>query len=467
MTYYFSIIANIAVIIFCLDRIRARGFELGWRAPVLLVALLVPTWFETRIGAFLLDPRVGVGIAVCACFFLKPVLETPRFRIFPSDILLIVLLCSMGLSDLFAQQFSPLLWVGYVFRWGIPYFLGRILLSRIDNLRECLSILIPVGVTLSLLAFIEGVTQFNFWELTASRSYRELEPIRWGLKRANMNQTHAIYFGVTLVGLLPWMLEGARWSRQGWGPRWWSFAPWLMIPGIIATGSRSAQILGLVVVTANIFWQFPRIRVALLTAFITAGLTFLAFRSEILTLLSQYAGEVDAVRAPVTIRGKSYPYSGTLHRDLLSTVYEEAIEKRGWWGYGGERIDMPRDADIDERFISIDDHYLMFSLQFGLVGIILFAIFTLAGLGNMVVLLIRGGGIYSGLICTLFGYTCGMLLVFRGVWFAHDYAWFWLFSLGIGAGILSKRLTDPFEFTGPFVPISPNSDAQSLVSSNQ
>ncbi len=449
MTYYFSIVVNIAVILLLLDRVRARGFDLGWRTPVLLVCLLAPMWFETRLGAFLLDPRVGVGLTACVCYFLKPVAVTPRFRILPSDIFLIVQLCCMGISDIVVQQFSPLYWVGYVMRWSVPYFLGRIALTRIEDLQECLTILIPVGVLLSFLAFLEGVTQFNFWELTASRSYRELDPIRWGLKRANMNQTHPIYFGLTLVGLLPWLLEGARWARRGWGPKWWAVSPYLLIPGIIATGSRSAQILALIVVTANIFWQFPRLRATLVTAFIAAGLTFLAFRAEILDVLSQYAGEVDPNRAKVTIRGTQYPYSGTLHRDLLGTVYEAAIERRGWWGFGGERIDMPKDSDIDERFISVDDHYLMFSLQFGLVGIIVFVIFTLAGLGNIIRVLIRDAGPFSGLLCTLFGYIFGMLLVFRGVWFAHDYGWWWIFSIGIGAGVLSRSLVEyrPETFT--------------------
>jgi hypothetical protein len=133
----------------------------------------------------------------------------------------------------------------------------------------------------------------------------------------------------------------------------------------------------------------------------------------------------------VKINGEPHEYSGTKHRDLLFDVYAEAMEKAGWFGFGTRIKDMPVDPEMDKRFISIDNHYLMYYLQYGYLGLAAFGLFAASVLWNLLPPMLNGTGPTGRLAGGLFGAIGGCLIAMRSVWLAPDYSWGWLFCTGL------------------------------------
>jgi hypothetical protein len=289
---------------------------------------------------------------------------------------------------------------------------------------------------LSAYALIEGVTRRNPIEIFLGRPWLQnvlesFDEVRWGMKRAYGPQTHSIYLGLTFAMMMPWAIEAAVESSQRRGPYWWRFVPVFALAGIVATGSRAAQLSVLIVFFAMFFQGFPRWRGVVLFIGFLAGIGFMAAREEVVELLGQYISEAREGVAYVKVNGELREYSGTKHRELLTEVYELAIEQNTWLGYGGKMRNMHKDPDMDERFESIDNHYLMWFLQYGYLGIILFGILALSFLRNLMPSLLWKTGPPGRLAGGLFGAMAGTLFAMRGVWFAADYAWVWLFCGGM------------------------------------
>jgi O-antigen ligase len=228
------------------------------------------------------------------------------------------------------------------------------------------------------------------------------------------------------------------------GPWWWRLVPFLAILGIVCTGSRAAQIAVIVVLIATFFQAFRRWRWTIVLLGVLATVGFEAYRDNIVELMGKYISENKEGIEYVTINGVKRPYTGTLHRDLLFEVYEEAIEKNDWLGYGSSQSSMERmpvDPVMDSRFKSIDNHYLMWFLQFGYLGLTLFAILAISLVCNLLSPLLHGRGAPGRLAGGLFGAMVGTLIAMRGVWFASDYAWVWLFCGGLSTCL--SRLREP------------------------
>jgi hypothetical protein len=116
---------------------------------------------------------------------------------------------------------------------------------------------------------------------------------------------------------------------------------------------------------------------------------------------------------------------------LLYVVYEEGYDRAGWVGWGYDCPKMPRDADMDKRFKSIDNHYLLFYLQYGYFGVIAFTFLAIGVLWNLLPPFLNAAGPVGRLAAGLFGGISGCLLAMRGVWLAPDYGGLWLFSAGL------------------------------------
>jgi hypothetical protein len=97
---------------------------------------------------------------------------------------------------------------------------------------------------------------------------------------------------------------------------------------------------------------------------------------------------------------------------------------------------------MDARFRSIDNHYLLFYLQYGAVGITLFALLAASLLWNVLPAFLNGDGATGRLAAGLLGAMAGCLITMRGVWFAPDYGWVWLFCGGLSASLARIRLLE-------------------------
>ncbi|HKA08269.1 MAG TPA: hypothetical protein VKD71_13500, partial [Gemmataceae bacterium] len=171
------------------------------------------------------------------------------------------------------------------------------------------------------------------------------------------------------------------------------------------------------------------------------GLLFFIFREQAVDLLGAYAGEKETPVERVKIYGEYYEYTGTKHRDLLLLAYEDAIDHAGWFGYGTSLQDMPKDPNMDPRFLSMDHHYLLHYLKYGYLGIATFILFAMAGAWNLAREALARDSKLSDLAAGLFGAFVAVALVVRGVAFSPDFGATWFFVAGLAASLRARRLS--------------------------
>ncbi|WP_020473928.1 O-antigen ligase family protein [Zavarzinella formosa] len=421
------------------DQTRRYGFAHAWQGPVFILALSIPIAIYIPIRSVFLDNRMIMAMFVGFMFLRQSPERLARLRAVPSDLVLLMLFVSLIASEVSNRTVTPFGLVYVFLQWIPPYALGRVFITESRDLRHVMQPICVAAVAWSFLSVVEGVTRVNMWSKFAGVAMDyEISEVRFGMQRAYGSQAHPISWGLTLAMLLPVMIEAARLAKRGEGRRWWIAAPWLMIPGYVACGSRAVQLTVLLIVIANIYYLFPRMRAGILWLGLAMAVGFFAFRDDVINLM---ASTVDDVKNPeyIVIRGERHAYTGTKHRDLLFLVYEDAINEAGWLGYGNPLQNVPLDPYVDDRFISVDNHFLHCFLHNGLLGLAFFCLFFLAVLGNLVFVVIRGGP-ELGLATTSLGCTIGMLITFRTVWMDGNFAWFFMWLCGISATLVNATL---------------------------
>ena len=441
-----SWLLSVGAFVLTLFLIRTKGSLEGGRPIWIAILLLAPTWFEVPLGVTRVDPRSTTALAILIGFLLRPYDTREPFRWFFSDLCVCLLMLGMTISQILNESYSPLPPVDQFREVALPYIMGRLFLISARDIETALPSICVAASLLAALSMFEGVTSINPIDRILGKSWAINEwsepPYRWGLKRANGPQSQPIYLGMTLALIMPWLIEAARCSWRMTGPYWWRFVPFIAIGGIICTGSRAAQITVIIVLIADFYHINRRWRVPIMFVALLGALVFVIARDEIVNALSQYAEERTGGPDYVMINGEPHPYTGTTHRDLLQLVYKEGIDGAGWFGYGMRLLRMPRDPVMDERFRSVDNHYLLFYLQYGLVGTVLFALLAVSFLWNVIPTFLSGEGASGRLAAGLLGALAGGLITMRGVWFSPDYAWVWLFCGGLSSSLARIRLID-------------------------
>jgi hypothetical protein len=424
--------------------IRSRGLRDGGGIMMMIGILLIPCWMEVKLPVMGVDPRSLFAMAFLAGSLLQPFGERrPLGWRFP-DLLILMLVAAMTVSQVVARSVSPLAPFTPLRELVLPYLVGRIYFRSPREIERILPILCKCLTLAAALAAVEAITKKNPLELvwgrpwlTAAVADQEFDMVRWGLKRAYSVQTHPIYLGLTFAMMLPWAIEAAVQSFQRRGPMWWRLMPVITLVGVVATGSRAAQICSIFVMALTFCQAVPRVRPLAVMLVCLGGLCYTAFRAEFVDALQNYAQEGKEGEEYVKIKGVQREYSGTKHRDLLFEVYEESIDGAGWFGYGAELSNSARDPEMDEKFASIDNHFLLFFLQYGYVGITIFAVFAAVVLWGLVPVSLGAVGPPGRLAAGLLGAIGGCLLSMRGVWFAGDFAWVWLWCAGWAVSLSS------------------------------
>ena len=130
-------------------------------------------------------------------------------------------------------------------------------------------------------------------------------------------------------------------------------------------------------------------------------------------------------------------------RDLLLLAYEEGIDKAGWFGFGTNYLDMPVDPEMPVQFVSIDHHYLLHYLQYGIIGTAAFLLFALSAAWQLGREAWARDGRLSDLAAGLFGAFVAVVLMIRGVALSPDFGFMWLFVAGLGASLRARRSAAP------------------------
>jgi hypothetical protein len=428
-----------------------RGFKDGLRLAWFLATLAVPCWFNVFLRSITLDAMTGVALATLAALLSRPFTGV-RTTWALSDLLLAVLILTSIASDTVNRILIPGTVLELIRVWLFPYLLGRLFLSAWEDMDRTLPTVVVLVSALSLFGLVEAFTRTNVLAVASGKSWELLESaegFRWGLKRAQGITNHPIYFGLLLALTLPWVLMAYRAALRHTAPRWWIAVPFLVAAAAVVTVSRSAQLAVLIVLATDLFFRRPRYRPAMLLVAAVGGLAFVVFREQVLDLLGAYAGETHVGDEWVVINGVEYEYTGTRHRDLLNQAYEEPIEKAGWFGFGTNLTDMPKDPEMPIQFVSIDHHYLLHYLRYGIVGTVAFLNFAVSGAWNLAREAWARDGPLSDLAAGLFGAFVAVIIMIRGVALSPDFGFTWVFVAGLAASMRARRTVAPVPAVPP------------------
>lgn len=418
----------------------------GWFAGL----LLIPVWFKLSVGTIILDPRAVVSLAVIAVFLTQPI-RFPSFRPLLSDVLFV----GMVGTIIVAQYLNDDLRLGSPFEaarfWFLPYLMGRWFVQNPSDLGSITRVAVWACLGVSVYAILESVTMINPWKSLFDRLGGE--DYRWGIKRAQVGLHHPIYLGLLLVLVMPWLIEAFRRARQGLGPSWWRLTPGLLGCAIFCTASRGALIALVCSLAWYAIFRLVWARSVLLIVFMIVGGLAFSFKDDLVRFAEGLSGNSPTLTVIVQIRGESFEYSGTRHRLLLAKVYQEPLEQAGWFGYGTNlrrQISLP--PETDERFVSIDQHYIHLRLQYGAVGVAMFVAIGIIGLVYLVQLAWQWNTPSAPMAAGLFGALFGVLLMLNGVWLPTDLAAGFFFCIGLGASMRqlqqqSLRLPTPQQTT--------------------
>jgi hypothetical protein len=255
------------------------------------------------------------------------------------------------------------------------------------------------------------------------------------LKRAQGALEHPIFLGMLLVLMAPWAgLASREWKSRG-GRAWWRWLPAILGGAVLVTVSRGAHLAYLATLGIGYFFARPGRRVALLAAAVVLAGVGYGLRAGLAEAMGRAAGEGSSETRLIMIDGDEVEYTGTNHRILLFRVYENAIARCGWFGYGSELRGVEVEESLQQRFGSIDNHYLLFFLQHGWASLIWFGLLivvSLAELGRVAWWGRDGFAEWAGLA---FGALAATSLNLMSVWFSPDFGACWLFVCGLACSV--------------------------------
>jgi hypothetical protein len=435
-----TIVASFAVTYHLLEK---QGYTRGAWTPFFCVLLLVPAWFEKTVVGAGIEPRTACCLAILLVSLMRPMEPGASYRWIFLDTCVVLILLSQLVAELTNYDLRPMMIPDMIRTLVLPYFIGRVLLrSPFDAYDLARTLCLPV-VLLSVYAFAESVSHqnpvFDFFP-TYTSDLGTSVMFRYGLKRALGMTSHPIYLSLMLSMMLPFLLEIFHRWRLTSTPRW-GWAPlWLCLLGIFCTVSRSGQIAAAIILAADLFFRFPRVRPALLVLLVMGGVTFYFGREDLISALEMASG-TEAESITIVIKGEAVQYNGTRHRDLLHLVYREDVREGGWLGWGFHfLLKIPLDHHIPSQFKSIDDHYLLVQLRYGRLGVTVFLLF--AAVGALCLLRVALDPYHPArtLAGSLFGAFAAVTLLLRGVSMEGDISFPWLFIAGLGGRFYSMRL---------------------------
>jgi hypothetical protein len=433
-------VLSVALISWTAIQIYLRGARGGLWWGWLAALLLVPSWFVVHVGALTVDMRTIIAITGLAGLLLFG-RRGMQHHWLAADSFLAALVVEQIASEYEAGQFGLLTAAEVARVWLLPYLVGRCFLGSSRDVNRVLPAFAWMTLVLSLYGIIEAVTHVNPLNELLAKIYGLLEEgqgYRWGLKRAQAFFDHPIYFGYLLVLVLPWVLQARRQALRGDGPSWWKLLPFLVAGALICTASRGPLIAGALSVCVPGLLARPRWWVPVLGLSIVAAAGMVLFQDTIVDSLAQWAGEDPKQPVPLIIGGQEMDYTGTSHRLILFQAYEGPVIRLGPLGYGSLLLDDKMD-EVPARLRSIDDHYLLFLLQRGPLGLGLFVLLALVTLINLVRSALDAGSPTADLAAGLFGAMTFVTLMLFTVWFAPDFGVVWLFVAGLASNLQSLR----------------------------
>lgn len=416
------------------------GFQKAMATWFPLVFLLMPVWINLTYSALLIDLRFAFFLLAVFFFFLEP---PGKKTLGPTiaDGLAVFL----SLAIIFTQYRQGLLgpWSApeILRKWLCPYLLGRWFAANWRNIGLGAKDVAWVLLCASVLAVLEAFLKVNLVQKATGKSFSLLEQgegYRWGIKRAMGSLGHPIFFGMAMVCMLPWSILVFFRARNGQANKGWMAMPFIHLFTIIITASRGPQMCALMVLASIPYFRYRSLRVWIVLGALLTLVVAYTFREQALEILGSAAGEKSTSESRIIlIEGEEFEYTGTAHRLLLFRVYREAIEKVGLFGYGTKFLEgMAKSGiglpeDLEMRFGSIDNGYLLLLLQHGWLGVWALVAFATVVIYQGLALGMRVEGPLGVFAGTMTVSLLSLMIFLTSVWFCPDFSAFWLFNAGL------------------------------------
>ena len=216
--------------------------------------------------------------------------------------------------------------------------------------------------------------------------------------------------------------------------------PLIAAVGAFFTASRGPHAALIISIGIITFFRLHRLQIPLV--FVGGGTLLLIalFTHEINEFAGSLEGKEEAdYQTFIMIDGEQHEYTGTKHRDLLNLVYEEAIAKCPWFGYGLKMEGIPIEPHLIQRFWSIDNHYLLFFLQNGHAGHVAFLALSVCVVIQDLTCAFNVKDGRSVIACGIVGTRIGVGLLIKSVWFSPCYGQIWLFQAGLSACLITAK----------------------------
>lgn len=407
-----------------------------------LCMLFVPTWMVRGIGSMTLDLRlmavmILVPVAIFGGRWIRQLGWLDGF---------VLSLAGIGVASLIRSETSSPTEIAVIISvWIVPYFFGRLLVGSLADLQALVPWVCAACIGLSAWSVFESTTKINPLNVLAQRSgsFNSENNNRMNLRRAEGPQNHPIYLGMTMALLFPWTLEGARLARSRRLSMFFAAAPFICVLGVLGTVSRGPLLVMVVAGAAAAFFYFPFARIPVFLGVGTVAVAVFIAWPMVVESLETVSGEKEEYI--VVIGGKEYNYTGTKHRELLYLVYERAMTEAGWMGHGkwGAKNEHKifLEPQLRSQFASIDNQYILLTLNWGKAGLITFLL-----MGGYV--LFVGGWFamtvpqdFRLLVGGMTGSIIAVMVFLMTVWLSSDFGFVWLMSIGMlgSAQLVWKR----------------------------
>lgn len=337
--------------------------------------------------------------------------------------------------------------------WAVPFLAGRLALQSIDDVRKLLPFVVVVGAILAGVSATESLTGTNPAEVLFGSRPMEQYPrdmSRLGLQRAFGTTTHPIYYGALQALLFPWTLYAASRTQRGHGPQWWRWAPWFSVAGVFFTVSRGPILaLGVILYVTAVITKPPYRKILWVLVFVAIVAGVIGWRS-VLDAFHRWGGELPRNKQPpptIVIDEQNYVYSGTMTRLYLFDVYNLAMRRAGWLGFGTERttgfpVRVPighEHTETVKRLPWIDNAYILLILRFGYLGCAIFGMLGVAAVAAYVGMVNRPFARGIIFCAAAAGGLVATSLLLTTVWMPHDFGFWYLWTLGTASGLAGHK----------------------------
>lgn len=360
-------------------RVRREVRVAIWPMAVLIYASILPREVSLRVGDFFLYAD-RLALILILPYVIRKLMDGAIRFVLP-DFLVMIASIWMIVSMSKLYGLGPGLKSGgaLAFDAAVGYYLARISFRSLQDMRKVLILTAPGFFIAALLVMIESIghryivqdlTEKVFGALPAfaggdQLTRSETGNIRWGLMRGKGPFNHSIHAGIYLATLLPlYYMAGLR----GW-------------PKIVGVASgilsffalSSAAVLSLLMNAALI--AFDRIQR------FTKDLSwrFLIVSGTVLTLIINTVSGSGV--AGLVGRYLTFDPFTAYYRQLTWRYGSQSVMRHPWFGIGFESYERPAWMITN----SIDAHWLLLAMRFGLVsaiGFFLASVLALIGLAR-------------------------------------------------------------------------------------